>query len=141
MARSEPHSQKSMLTVKRYGFAVLSVALALLPGLLLQHFAFHDVELPLLLFAVALTAWHVGGGPAALSIVLSSLCFDYFFAPPIYTLTLTPADIPAVTILVCFAVLIARFSTVRRRIEADLVQARDKLQVEVAERTQPACST
>jgi PAS domain S-box-containing protein len=138
MARSEPHSQKNLLTVKRYGFAVVSVALALLPALLLQHFAFHDVELPFFLFAVALTAWHVGGGPAALSIVLSSLCFDYFFAPPLYTLMLTPEDIPAVAVLVCFAVLIARFSTVRRRIEADLVQARDRLQVEVAERTQQA---
>jgi PAS domain S-box-containing protein len=127
-----------MLTVKRYGFAVVSVALALLPALLLQHFAFHDVELPLFLFAIALTAWHGGGGPAALSIVLSSLSFDYFFAVPLYTLIVTPADIPAIAILVGFAVLIARFSTVRRRIEGDLVQARDKLQVEVAERTQQA---
>jgi PAS domain S-box-containing protein len=138
MARPEPDSQKTMLTVKRYGVAVVSVVLALLPALLLQRFAFHDVELPLFLFAVALTAWHAGGGPAALSIVLSSLCFDYFFAPPLYSLALTPADIPAVAVLVCFAVLVARFSTVRRRIEGDLLQARDKLQVEVAERTQQA---
>jgi PAS domain S-box-containing protein len=138
MARSEPHSLKIMLIVKRYGFAVLSVALALLPALLLQHFGFHDVEFPLFLFAVALTAWHVGGGPAALSIVLSSLCFDYFFAPPLYSLMVTPADIPAIAVLVGFAVLIARFSTVRRRIEGDLIQARDKLQLEVAERTQQA---
>jgi len=138
MARSEPHSQKTMLTVKRYGFAVVSVAVALLPALLLQHFAFHDVELPLFLFAIALTAWHVGGGPAALSIVLSSICFDYYFAPPLHSLRMTPADVPGVAVLVCFAVLITRFSTVRRRIEGDLVQARDKLQVEVAERTQQA---
>src|SRR5271155_856803 len=106
MAQTEPHSQKTMLTVKRYGFAVLSVALALLPALLLQHLAFHDVELPLFLFAIALTAWHAGGGPATLSIVLSSLCFDYFSAPPLYTLVVTPADIPAIAILVGFAVLI-----------------------------------
>jgi PAS domain S-box-containing protein len=124
--------------VKRYGFAVVSVFLALLPALLLQHYKFHDVELPLFLFAVALTSWNAGAGPAALSIVLSTLCFDYFFAPPLYTLVVTPADIPSVLVLISFAALVARFSAVRRRIEADLVEARDRLQVEVAERTQQA---
>ena len=132
------HLQRIMPIIRRYGFAVVSVALALLPALVLQYYKFHDVELPLLLFAVALTAWHVGAGPAALSIVLSGLCFDYFFAPPLYTFTLTPADIPAIVVLVSFAVLVTRFSTVRRRIEGELLQARDKLQAEVAERTQQA---
>ena len=127
-----------MLIIKRYGFATLSVLLAVLPALLLQHYKFHDVELPLLLFATAFTAWHFGAGPAVLSIVLSSLFFDYFFAPPLYAFNLTPADIPAVVVLVSFAVLITRFAAVRRRIEGELVQARDKLQVEVAERTQQA---
>jgi hypothetical protein len=36
--------------IQRYGLAVLSVALALLPALLLEHYRFHSVELPLLLF-------------------------------------------------------------------------------------------
>jgi PAS domain S-box-containing protein len=127
-----------MLTIRRYGLAALLVVLAVLPALLLQHYKFHDVELPLLLFAIAFTAWHLGPGPAVLSIVLSSLCFDYFFAPPLYAFTLTPADIPAVLVLICFAVLVTRFAAVRRRIEGELIQARDKLQVEVAERTQQA---
>ena len=38
-----------------------------------------------------------------LSIVLSSLRFDYFFAPPLYSLNLTPADIPAIVVLISFA--------------------------------------
>ena len=132
------HWQRIMSTIQRYGFAVVSVFLAMLPALVLQHYKFHDVELPLLLFAVALTAWHAGSGPAALAIVLSSLCFDYFFAPPLYNFTLTPEDIPAIVVLVLFAVLIARFAAIRRRIEGELVQARDKLQAEVVERTQRA---
>ena len=41
-------------------------------------------------------------------------------------------------VLISFAVLVTRFAAVRRRIEGELVQARDKLQVEVAERTQQA---
>src|ERR1700722_7128218 len=130
--------QNSMSSWKRYGFALSCVVLAALPALVLQHFNFHDVELPLLLFAVALTSWHAGTGPAVLAIVLSSICFDYFFAPPLYQFTLTPADIPAVLVLVCFAALITRFAAVRRHIEGELLRARDHLQAEVAERTQQA---
>jgi PAS domain S-box-containing protein len=124
--------------IQRYGLAVVSVAVAFLPALLLQHYKFRDVELPLFLFAIALTAWHAGVGPAGLSIVLSSLCFLYFFAPPLYSLALTVGDVPAIVILVCFAVLITRFSAVRHHTEGQLFQALDKLQMEMEERTQQA---
>jgi len=130
--------QSSMSVIKRYGFALLSVVLALVPALVLQHYKFHDVELPLLLFAVALTSWHVGTGPGVVAIALSSVCFDYFFAPPLYHFTVTPADIPAILVLISFAILIARFAAIRRHIEAELLQSRDRLQAEVAERTQQA---
>ena len=83
MAQSNSDSHKILPIVNRYGLAVISVALAVMPALVLQHFKFRDVELPLLLFAIALTAWHAGVGPSVLAIVLSSLCFDYFFAPPL----------------------------------------------------------
>ncbi len=138
MARTTFPWQQSTSIVWRYSVALVSVVLASLPALALQHYKFRDVELPLFLFAIALTAWHAGAGPAVLAIVLSSLCFDYFFAPPLYAFALTAADIPAVTILVAFAVLITRFAAVRRHIEGELIQARDKLQIEVAERTQQA---
>ena len=94
-----------MSNVKRYGFAVVSVFLAVLPALVLQHYKFHDVELAFLLFAVALTAWHAGSGPAVLSIVLASFCFDYFFLQPLYSLELGRQDVPALVALIAFAVL------------------------------------
>src|ERR1700727_2061753 len=112
MAQWASHSHKILPMIQRYGFAVVAVLLALLPGLLLQHYRFRDVELPFLLFAIALTAWHAGVGPSVLAILLSSLCFDYFFAPPLYAFSLTPADIPAILVLISFAILIARFSSV-----------------------------
>jgi len=125
-----------MSNVKRYSFAVVAVFLAVLPAMLLQHYKFHDVELAFLLFAVALTAWQAGSGPAVLSTVLASLCFDYFFLPPLYSFNLGLQDVPAVVVLISFAVLTTWFAAIRRRIEADLVTARDKLQQEVTERTQ-----
>ena len=122
----------------RYGLAVVFIAAALAPALLLQHYQFHDVELPLFLFAVALVAWHGGPGPSVLAIILSILCFDYFFTVPLYSFYFTLADLPAVAILASFAILIAWFSSIRRRVEAQLLKARDQLQAEVIERSQQA---
>jgi PAS domain S-box-containing protein len=139
MARPKLELQLARSPVLRYGLAVVSVAVALAGALLAQHYKFHNVGLQsLFLFAVAITAWYAGVGPAALSIVLSSLCFDYFFAEPLYSLAFTLADVPALLILVIFATLITRFSAVRHRFEGQLRQARDELQIEVAERTQQA---
>ena len=132
------HSQTLSSAVPRYSLAVAFVLFALAPALVLQHYEFRDVELPLFLFAVALTAWYAGVGPSILSIVVSAGCFDYFFVPPVYSFYFTLADLPKLFVLVLFAALIAWFSSIRHRVELQLRQARDQLQVEVAERTQQA---
>src|SRR5271154_4976938 len=138
MAWSNSHLRAAGPWVLRYGLAIVSVAVALVPGLLLQHYKFRDVEFPLLLVAVAVTAWYAGMGPAALAIVLSSACFDFFFTEPLYSFYFTLSDLPALGILVFFAALIAWFSSIRRRVERELREARDRLQMEVEERTQQA---
>ncbi len=138
MVRSNSHLRKVPSAILRYGFAVASVAIALAPALVLQHYKFHDVELPLFLFAVALTSWHAGVGPSILSIVLSTGCFSYFFLAPIYSLYFTLGDLPNVIVLVSFAALIVWFSSIRHGVEGQLRQTRDQLQVEVVERTQQA---
>ena len=138
MVRSNSNLRRVPSAVVRYGFAVGSVAIAIAPGLVLQHYKFHEVQLPLFLFAVALTAWYAGVGPAIVSIVLSTACFDYFFTEPLYSLYFTPSSLPSIVVLVSFAALAVWFSSIRRRIEQALRQARDQLQVEVIERTQQA---
>ncbi len=80
--------------VLRYGLAVASFGIALGLALLAQHYGFRNVEVPLLLFAVAVTAWYAGPGPAALAVVLSIAFFDYFFTEPRYTFYVTSSDIP-----------------------------------------------
>ena len=124
--------------VLRYGLAVASFGIALGLALLAQHYGFRNVEVPLLLFAVAVTAWYAGPGPAALAVVLSIAFFDYFFTEPRYTFYVTSSDIPYLIVFIGFALLVAWFSAVRRRAERDLRQARDHLQIEVVERTQQA---
>jgi len=120
----------------RYGLAVASVAIALGLALLSHQFNFHNAEVPLLLFAVAITAWYGGSGPAAVAVVLAILLFDYFFTEPLYSFYVTTAELPYFVIFASFALLVAWFSAVRRRVERDLRTARDHLQIEVSERTQ-----
>jgi PAS domain S-box-containing protein len=138
MARSDSYSTKARSAFLRYGLAVVSVAVSLATALLLHYSNFLDVELPLFLFSVALTAWQAGVGPAVLSIVLSAGCLTYFFLPPLYSFYLTLADVPSIVILVSFAALITWFSSIRRGVERRLRQARDQLQMEVEERTRQA---
>src|ERR1700682_6488145 len=138
MARPNLQLQFAHSPVLRYGLAATSFALALGLALLAQRYSFHNVEVPLFLFAVAVTAWYAGPGPAALAVVLSIAFFDYFFTEPRYTFYVTRSDIPYLIVFISFALLVAWFSAVRRRVERELIQARDHLQIEVAERTQQA---
>src|ERR1700733_12115866 len=86
MARLDFNLQKAPSIVPRYGLAVASFAIALGVALLAQAYAFRNVEVPLFLFAVAITAWFAGSGPAAVTVVLSCVFFDYFFVPPLHSL-------------------------------------------------------
>jgi PAS domain S-box-containing protein len=138
MARSNLELQIARSPVLRYGLAVLSVSVALSGSLLLGRFHFHNVADPLFLTAIAIAVWYAGIGPAILAVVLSGLADTYFFIEPIYTLYITRDDLPHFVIFLLFASLLTGFAAVRRRVEAELLQASDDLQIEVAERTQQA---
>src|SRR6202043_782476 len=132
MARSNLELQIARSPVLRYGLAVLSVSVALGGSLLLERFHFHNVADPFFLFAIAVTVWYAGVGPAILAVVLSGLADTYFFTDPIYSLCITHEDLPQFAISILFAFLLTGFAAVRRRIEAELLQARDTLEIEVA---------
>src|SRR6202790_4975712 len=138
MARSNLVLQIARSSVLRCGLAVVSVSVALGGSLLLERFHFRNVADPLFLIAIAIAVWYAGLGPAILAVVLSGLADTFFFIEPLYTFYITRDDLPHFVIFVLFASLLTGFAAVRRRVEQDLVQARDHLQIEVAERTQPA---
>ena len=138
MARSNLEWQITRSPVLRYCLAVLSVSVALGVSLLLEHFQFRDVADPLFLFAIAIAVWYAGIGPAILAVFLAGFADTYFFIEPLYTFYITRDDVPHFVIFVLFASLLTGFAAVRRRVERDLVQSRDDLQIEVAERTQQA---
>jgi PAS domain S-box-containing protein len=138
MAKQKPSLLKDELPIPRYGLAVVSVAIALGVALLLQRYSFRGVESPLFMFAIALTVWFAGGGPAVLAVILSGLALAYFFIEPLYSLYMRTSEVPYYFAFILFAILLTWFSTVRRRAERELLQSRDELEREVAERTQQA---
>jgi signal transduction histidine kinase len=111
-----------------YALAVLSVAVALGAALLMERYDFRGVEFPLLLFAVALTVWYADLGPGILSVVISSLAFNYFFTEPLHSFYVTRAELPYYLVFLLFASLVAFFAAVRRRVERDLLHSRGELE-------------
>ena len=65
MARPNLQLQLAHSPVLRYGLAVASFGIALGLALLAQRYGFRNVEAPLFLFSVAITAWYAGPRPAA----------------------------------------------------------------------------
>jgi light-regulated signal transduction histidine kinase (bacteriophytochrome) len=131
-----PSLPKDLTRMQRYGFAVASVAIALGMALILRHYRVPEVAFPLFLFALALTAWFAGDRPAILAVALSSLAFNYFFTDPLYSFYVTSSELPYYFIFILFAILLIWFSSIRRRAEQQLLQSRDELERELAERRQ-----
>jgi PAS domain S-box-containing protein len=138
MARPNLQLQLVHSPVLRYGLAATSIAVALGLALLEQRYGFRDLEVPLFLFAIAVTVWYAGIGPAIVAVVLSSLAFDYFFTEPRFSFYIRTSELPYYAVFIAFALLLTWFSAVRRRVEQQLLQSRDKLQREVVKRTQQA---
>lgn len=124
---------KTLTLMQRFGVAILSVAVALGVALFLGQFQFRDIEVPLFLFALAIAAWYGGARAAAVAWVLSCFSFDFFFVEPLYSLDIAPSDLPYFTVFALFAALVTWFSTVRRRVERELLRARDDLERRGAE--------
>jgi K+-sensing histidine kinase KdpD len=122
----------------RYGLAVGSVAAALGAALLLDRYGFFGVELPVFLFAISVTVWYAGPAAGILTLLLSSLTFNYFFTEPFYSFYVARNDIPHLIVFVLFSSLVAWFSAIRRRVEQQLLRSNDQLEKEVAERIRQA---
>ena len=120
------------LAIIRYAGALLAVVVGALLAFWLQSVLDASV---VLLVAIMAAAWFSGFLPALLASVLATLILDYFFEPPLYTLTLEIAHIPHLIVFALVAAVFVSLSTGRRRAEQSLKQARDDLDAKVRERT------
>jgi signal transduction histidine kinase len=124
----KPESPQIMSVIQRYGLSVLAVSLAVALALLLRLAQFREVATPCLLFALAIVAWYCGPGPAVLALLLSCFSFDYFFVEPLYSFDIAPAELAYFGMFAAFSALVTWFSVVRRRVERNLLEARDDLE-------------
>jgi two-component system, OmpR family, sensor histidine kinase KdpD len=112
-ARSEPFQPRPYLT------AVLITALGLgIAELIQPWFGVENVDLVFLTAVVGVAARY-GLWPSLLTSVLASLCYNFFFLPPIYTFTITdPTNIAAFFFFMLIAVLVSNVAG-RVRVQAD----------------------
>ncbi|MGO8985516.1 MAG: sensor histidine kinase [Terriglobales bacterium] len=118
----------------RYGIAIGLVFLVLLASLVLQN----SIGNPFWFFfsvAVILSTWLGGTGPGWLAVICSTLAVMYYFTPPLHSFAVTPSELPYVVTFVACEIGVTELISWRRRTEESLRQARDELEVRVAERT------
>ncbi len=94
-----------------YGAALLAVAAALgVSKLILPFLGIENVDL-VFLTAVVGIAVRYGLWPSLLATVVASLCYNFFFLPPIYTFTITdPTNVAAFVFFTIVAVVVSHFA-------------------------------
>ena len=102
-----------------YLMALLIVAVGLVAATLIQPiFGIENVDL-VFLTAVVGVAVRYGLWPSLLASIAASLCYNFFFLPPVYTFTITdPTNIAAFFFFMLIAILISNLAA-RVRIQAD----------------------
>ena len=123
---------------QRYAGAFASVAMAATAALLLRHFHLPHPFTSFSFAAIAVTFWYAGTGPGLLAIVLSCSVLSYLFTP------LKVGNLPWDSYLLIYGVfgfLVSSFSSSRIRAEQQCSEARDALEVRVAERTAELTTT
>ncbi len=98
-------------TAWRYGLAVISCGVALAAAILLE------APSSCLFLAVIVSSLFGGKGPGVLSVILSSLAFDYFFLPPIHDFWIEPPLYGRFAAFLVPVVLITLVIEAKRRVE------------------------
>lgn len=107
-----------------YLMALLTVAVGLgVAMLILPWFGIENVDL-VLLTAVVVVAGRYGLWPSLLATIAASLCYNFFFLPPIYTFTITdPTNVAAFVLFTVVAILVSNVAA-RVRLQADTAISR-----------------
>ena len=116
--------EKEAVQIGPYLFAILAVTLALGAAELVDYWI--GVENVDLVFLTAIVGIAVRFGliPSLFASVLSALCYNFFFLPPIYTFTIAdPHNIAAFALFTLVAVVVSHVAA-RGRLQAVTAQAR-----------------
>jgi C4-dicarboxylate-specific signal transduction histidine kinase len=120
--------------VARYALAISLVTLALFISLALQN-SFGNPFWFFFSVAVILSTWFGRTGPGWLAVVCSTLAVMYFFTPPLHSFAVEARHWPVFLTFIACQVGVTQLISWRRRTEEAIRQARDELEIRVAERT------
>jgi len=118
--------------VRRYGAAIIAIAMAGAGAIFLRHYGLPHPFVSFSFAAIAITFWYAGTGPGLLALFLScSLLPSFYMGVKIGRLSWDSYLI----IYGVFGFFVSWFSSSRMRAERLLSEARDALELRVAERT------
>lgn len=120
--------------IYRYGLGLSFVATALAATVFLQRF-FPYPFLFLFFAAVMASAWVGGMAPGFFTVIVSTLAVDYFFVRPLHSFAIDATDAAYFAAFIVCAAVASWVSASKRKTEEALRDARDQLEVRVAERT------
>jgi two-component system, OmpR family, sensor histidine kinase KdpD len=116
--------RRAPVQVRPYVIACLAVAIALAVGAAIQPgLGVENVDL-VFLTAIVAVAVRFGLYPSLFASLLASLCYNFFFLPPIYTFTIAdPTNIAAFVFFIIMATLVSNVAA-RVRVQAVTAMAR-----------------
>src|SRR6266403_357346 len=132
MPKSDPFPA-ALRGLSGYAVAVIAVGAAVVGTLGLGPATKHT---PTLFFcSVMLSSWLGGLLPGIFASVLSAIALDYYFIPPLHALGIGLDEAPDVIVFVFSALFVSWLNGQQKRAKDSIMQARDKLDARVQERT------
>jgi two-component system sensor histidine kinase KdpD len=124
MASVQTAARPEPFNARPYLMALAMTAVGLAAAALIQPwFGVENVDL-VFITAVVAVAVRYGLWPSLLASVAASLCYNFFFLPPIYTFTITdPTNIAAFFLFMLIAILVSNVAA-RVRVQADTAISR-----------------
>jgi PAS domain S-box-containing protein len=105
-------------------------------GLTLLVQRFFPYPFLFLFFAAVMTsAWFGGPAPGLFAVLVSTLAVDYFFVPPFYSFSINATDVTYFIAFIVCSLVASWVSSFKKNGEEALKDARDRLELRVAERT------
>ena len=133
-SKASARPKRLLDAIRPYATAAVLVGIAFALTFILRYFFPYPV-LFLFFAAVMASAWFGGTGAGLFAVLLSTLLTDFFFVPPFHSFIVDPTNVSYFGAFVICALVASWVSSSKKNSEEALKEARNQLEVRVAERT------
>ena len=114
MVQAAPLFPDMPRSLKAYSLSIVFVAIAFFLNRTLHSLSVAP-PFATFLWAVILSAWFAGTGPAILAMLASTILVDYFLFPPLHQLAVSPADLLRIVLFLATSSIITMLASRERR--------------------------